>query len=57
MNDLDKLLAISFDPDITHEYQRAHNENSKESWRDYATFLENLIINGVGELTAKQGMH
>jgi hypothetical protein len=23
MNDLAKLLAISFDPDITHEYQRA----------------------------------
>jgi hypothetical protein len=57
MNDLDILLGISGDPDITSEYQRAHNEDSIEAWRDYATFLEDVIINGVSELMSRKGLH
>lgn len=55
--DLMLLLGISGDPDITPEYQRAHSEGTLEAWRDYAIFLENVIINGVAEINTRQGFH
>ena len=53
---LDTLLGIAGDPDVTPQYQKAHREDSKEEWREYAIFLEEVILVGVDEWQSISGL-
>ena len=47
---LERMMAIQCDTDLTPEWQKAMHLNSKEGWKEYAHFLEDLIIDGLDPL-------
>ena len=44
---LDTFVMLSIDNDILEEWQEATQTDTKESWQEYATFLENTIVKFV----------
>ena len=49
---LKRLMAIQIDTDLVPEWQDAMRDDSKEGWKEYAHFLEELISDGLDPLFA-----